>query len=426
MKFTDRSIASLKPKQERYIEWEDNGKGFGIRVSPKGKKTFIYMYRFNGMARMMTLGNYPRLSLADAHIEHSSAVKLLEKDIDPGKSRVDKNKAEREADTVNELVDDYLEKWAKPRKRSWEEDERILKKDILPKWKHRKAKDIQRKDVIAILDEVVNRGAAIQANRTFGIIRKMFNFAVSRDIVPYSPCAGVSPPSAENQRDRVLNEKEIKQLWTKLDTAKMHKNTKLAIKLILTTAQRAGEVASAEWSEFDQDNGWWTIPARKTKNKLPHRVPLSPLAEKLLKEIKPYSGDSIYLFPSPLSPRKPKMNPKRQSNAQPEKLKDKPIDESALGHALRNNLTVLGLTNVVPHDLRRTAASHITGTGISRLVVSKLLNHVERGVTAVYDRYSYDAEKRKAMNDWSKKINTILAAKESKNDPKVITLAQAY
>jgi integrase len=421
MKFTDRSIQSLKPKDERYIVWKDGGDGLGLRVSPKGKKTFIYMYRFDGRARMMTLGDYPRVSLSKANMEHSNAADQLKRGFDPGSDKVASRKAEREAETVKELVSEYLEKWAKPRKRSWEEDERILEKDILPKWKYRKAKDIKRKDVIAILDEVVNRGAAIQANRTFGIIRKMFNFAVSRDIVPFSPCAGVSPPSAENQRDRVLTDAEIKQLWNKLDDAKMHNNTKLAIRLILTTAQRAGEVVSAEWSEIDIDGGWWLIPAEKAKNNLPHRVPLSPLAKEVLKQIKPYSGASLYLFPSPLSP-KIKEGSKRKSTANPEKRKDKPIDESALGHALRNNLERLGLENVVPHDLRRTAASHITGMGISRLVVSKLLNHVERGVTAVYDRYSYDAEKRKALIAWGKKITSILSKPESKGESTVFSM----
>jgi len=420
MKFTDPTIRSLKPQAQRYIAWKDNGNGLGIRVSPQGTKIFIYMYRFEGRSRMMTLGEYPAKKLADINLLHAEALKKLENGIDPGAERVEQNQADRDAYTIPDLKEEYIEKWAKPRKRSWEEDDRILEKDILPKWRYRKAKNIKRKDVLDILDEVVNRGAAIQANRTFGIIRKMFNFAVSRDIIPYSPCAGISAPSPENQRDRVLSEKEIRQLWHRLNDAKMHYNTKLAIKLILVTAQRPGEVTSAEWSEFDEKNGWWVIPAEKAKNKLPHRVPLSPLAKELLAEIKPYSGSSVYLFPSPLSPKK-KAN-KRKSTAKPEKRIDKPIDESALGHALRNNLAMLGLEDVVPHDLRRTAASHMTGAGILRLVVSKILNHVERSITAVYDRYSYDIEKRKALNTWAKRVTIILAQIDDEAESKVIPL----
>ncbi len=423
MKFTDRSIGSLKPQEQRYISWDDNGKGFGVRVSPQGKKTFVYMYRFDGRNRMMSLGEYPDTKLVDANEAHAKAQAQRKKGIDPGAEQGEQKQSDRSAFTMKELAEEYIEKWAKARKRSWKEDQRVLDKDVLPGWKYRKAKNIHRRDVIGLLDEIVNRGAPIQANRTLAVVRKMFNFALSRDIVPFSPCAGISLPSPENQRDRVLNDAEIKQLWNKLDEAKMHNNSKLAIKFILVTGQRAGEVVSAEWSEFDRKARWWAIPGEKAKNGLLHRVPLSPLAEELLKKIKPHSGNSLYLFPSPLSPKK--NDSKRKSFAKPEKRLDKPIDESALGHAFRNNLATLGLENVKPHDLRRTAASHMTGAGISRLVVSKILNHVEKGVTAVYDRYGYDTEKRHALDIWAKKLEEVLAGKEEPECGKVVPIKQA-
>lgn len=414
MKFTDRSLSALKAQEKRYIAWADNGRGLGVRVSPQGKKTFIYMYRFQGRNRMMSLGEYPAISLADANFAHAEALKALKKGDDPGTSKLEKKQIDRAALTIEQLVEEYLERWAKQRKRSWKEDKRILELDILPRWKRRKAKDIQRRDVIALVDEVVKRGAPIQANRTFGIIRKMFNFALSRDLIPYSPCAGISPPSQENQRDRVLTEKEIYAFWHGIDKANMQQPTKLALKLILVTAQRAGEVVSAEWCELDLKTGWWIIPAEKAKNKLPHRVPLSPLAVAVLRQIKPLSGDSQFLFPSP-----------RQHRNGVEIKEKKHIAESALGHAFRKNLKILGLENAVPHDLRRTAASHMTGMGISRLTVSKILNHVERGVTAVYDRYAYDAEKQSALKAWGEKLTILIAerALEEAQSANVMRLA---
>ena len=114
MKITDRTIQNLKPKNaKRTIYWKDNGNGFGVRVSEKGKKSFIYMYRFNYRARMMTLGHYPKLSLADANIKHSEAVKKLEHGIDPALEKVEENILERNTPTIKILVDEYIERWAK-------------------------------------------------------------------------------------------------------------------------------------------------------------------------------------------------------------------------------------------------------------------------------------------------------------------------
>lgn len=404
MKFTNRSIEALKLKGFRYIVWKDGGEGLGLRVSPKGKKTFIYMYRYDGRARMMTLGDYPRISLADAHLKHREAGKLLDKGIDPGTRHVANRKAEREAETVKELVEEYMEKWAKPRKRTWKNDYLILQKDILPAWGRRKAKDITRRDVVILLDSVVERGASVQANRTLAVIRKMFNFAAGRDIVQYSPCAGISRPSSENRRDRLLPEKEIRFFWHNLAEADMHKATCVALKLILVTAQRPGEITSTCWQDIDLENGWWTIPVEKSKNKMPHRVALSPLALELLKEAKKYAGKSRYVFPSP------------------HHEKDWHINRDALSQAIYRNRKQLGFADndeqkdkekrIIPHDLRRTAASHMTSMGIPRLVVSKILNHKENSITAVYDRHSYDQEKRHALEAWGAKLAEIVVGEE--------------
>src|SRR5277367_3957286 len=205
--FTDRFISSLRPKAERYEQWE--GAGFGIRVSPSGSKSWIWVYHFDGRPRRMTLGSYPGLGLADARIKLSEARKLLEQGSDPGDREVQQRRAERVAETVAQLADAYLEKWARPRKRSAAEDERILRKDVLPAWGRRKANDIARRDVIALLDNIVDRGSPVAANRTLALIRRMFGWALSRDIVQTNPCTAVKAPGVETRRDRVLSVEEI-------------------------------------------------------------------------------------------------------------------------------------------------------------------------------------------------------------------------
>jgi len=396
MKFTDVFLRNLKPQAKRYLVWENHG--FGVRVSTTGKKNFIYSYRYDGKPRFLTLGTYPAMTLAEAYKAHAEAWKMLEQGHDPGAVAVAARREEREAPTVAELAAEYLERWAKPRKRSWKVDERILKKDVLPEWGRRKAKDITRREVIRLLDRVAARGG-IMANRTLAVVRKMFNFAVSRDIIPASPCTAVQAPAPENRRDRVLTAEEIKTFWLNLDKTPISEEIKLALKLQLVTAQRKGEVISSAWADFDREGGWWTIPAEKSKNRLPHRVPLSALAKEILAAAQTLAGDSGWVFPS-----------LRTTGH---------ITPAAVDHALRQARPLLGLDHFVPHDLRRSAASHMTGMGISRLVVSKILNHVERGVTAVYDRHSYDQEKRQALEAWGRKLQALLKGAEGKVIPLV-------
>ncbi|MFZ5449963.1 MAG: tyrosine-type recombinase/integrase [Thermodesulfobacteriota bacterium] len=398
MKFTDRQIKNLKPSDQRYEVFED--RGFGVRVSPTGRKTFIYLYRMRGEVnkRRLSLGTYPAMSLAEAHRLYAEAREMVTQGIDPGAKAVAERKEDRKAPTVANLTTEYLEKWAKPRKRSWLVDKRILEKDVLPDWGRRKAKDITRRDIIRLLDGVAERGG-VMANRTLAVIRKMFNFAVSRDIVPTSPCTAVQAPAPENRRDRVLTAEEIKVFWQGLFKTRITEGIRLALKLQLVTAQRKGEVISSAWGDFDLDEGWWTIPAEKAKNGLPHRVPLSAMALDLLQTAKTIAGDSPWVFPSPRGPRH--------------------ITPTAVDHALRLALKTSEMEHFVPHDLRRTAASHMAGGGTSRLVVSKLLNHVENGVTAVYDRHSYDREKRQALEAWGLKLKAIIEGLETNVIPMV-------
>ena len=408
MKFTDRKILNLKPGPQRYIEWESNG--LGIRVSPHGRKSWVFMYRFNNKPRMMTLGTYPMMTVARAHEAHGKALSDLDQDIDPGANRVKENADSRSAPTVKDLKDEYIRKWAKKHKRSWAEDDRMLEKDVIPTWGNRRARDILRRDVIKLLDGIVDRGSPIVANRILEIIRKMFNFGIEQDITQGNPCALVRAPGKKTQRDRVLTPDEIKTFWNNLDKANMTMGTRIALKLLLVTAQRRAEVATIEIKELDLNTGWWTIPAEKTKNGLSHRVPLSATALKLVKQAIELAGDSTYLFPSP------RMNKKTTPPS------FKPITPSSLSKTIKRNQTDIGVSNFTPHDLRRTAASLMTGMGVDRLVVKKLLNHADRDITAVYDRHSYDPEKQKALNTWGRELETII---KGKKENKVVKLGAA-
>jgi integrase len=427
MKLTDRTIKALKPKPARYEVWADGNAGFGMRVSPAGRKSWIYLYRFEGKSRRMTLGTYPAVGLASAHVKHAQAKELLEKGDDPGSLHVEKRRAERQAETVQTLADEYLEKWARPRKRSAGEDERILNKDVIPTWGKRKARSITRRDVILLLDGIVDRGSPIQANRTLAVVRKMFNFAISRDIVGATPVAMVKAPARENQRDRVLSAEEIRIFWNGLDQAPMSAAVKLLLKLQLATAQRKGELVGAALSEFDFDEGVWTISAARVKNRIAHRVPLSPLTLELIEEARDVAKQAeiarVEKLPG-VEPREPEwLFPSPHGNGP---IKPKTVNNAlqiAMEPIKKGKAPAINLRNVTPHDLRRTAASNMAALGINRLVISKILNHVESSVTSIYDRHGYDAEKRHALESWAAHLQGILSGKSKPDN--VVQLAAA-
>ena len=392
MRMTDAGIRNLKPKANRYDVWEDGRTGFGVRVAPSGRKTFQFMYWKDGKARRLTIGIYGDIGLAQARVKYAEAKKALEENRDPAAETVAQRQVERDAETVNELAGAYLTKWARPRKRSAAEDERILRKDVLPLIGRTKVHDVRRRDIIELVDRVVSRGSPIAANRTLACVRRMFNWAAERDIIDASPAVRVKAPSKENKRTRTLSDAELKVFWHGLARAEMSEGTRLALKFALATAQRRGEVAAAEWPEFDREKSLWTIPAEKAKNNEQHVVPLSRLAMRLLDDIEANSGDARFLFPS--------------------RVNDAPITAAALSHALRNNLDKIGVKGVRVHDLRRSAATQMAALGIDRMALSRVLNHFDGSTTGRYDTHHYLEQKAIALKRWGQSIEDIIAGKK--------------
>ena len=400
-KLTAQFCKAVKaPEQGQRDYWDLIRPGLGLRVSQGGKRAWTVIYKKNGRMRRLTLGPFPSLSLADARRSAASTLREVHLGNDPATA---KHEA-RVAETFGDLAALYLERHAKVEKRSWPEDERIIDRELLPAWKFRKAGEIRRVDAIALLDKIVERGAPVMANRTRALISKIFNFGIRRGIVEANPAHAIgSPGGAEQQRDRVLSEEEIRKVWKALESE--GSKARAIFRLALLTAQRRSEITGMRWDELELDSGWWTIPAARAKNGLAHRVPLSPEAVRIL--------DSV----------KRSIKRKKKPGA-----KDEPLvfRGGRIGRPLANlqkpmrRIKEASGVDFRLHDLRRTAASHMTGIGISRLVVSKVLNHVERGITAVYDRHSYDAEKRGALLKWEQHLTAILNAK--KRTAKVIAL----
>jgi integrase len=420
--FTDRYIRSLKPGEK--VKEKREKRGFGIRIKPDGTKIFFYKYQSptTSKRRFLSLGEYPGLSLADARRDYGKAFEAVKAGIDPLEIKQQEKEERRKADAVADLVEDYIDKHAKRFKKSWKEDERILNRDVIPAWGTRKAADITKRDVNVLLEKIVDRGAPGMANNSFQIIRKMFNFAVEKDILPYTPCFGVKLPAPKQSRDRALSEAEIRTFWPKLDSCALSDELRRALRLILITVQRPGEVIGMHTREIKGE--WWVIPPERSKNKKVHRVYLTGLAREIIRQAiekvkfvrslpadKEYSG---YVFPCP------------------HVKKVKPIGERAMAHAVRVNLAWpildkkgkrlfdadgkpatdnrLGIEKFTPHDLRRTAATFMAEAEERDEVIDAVMNHVKQGVKKVYIKYDYDKEKQAALEAWSLRLLGIIQA----------------
>ena len=196
----------------------------------------------------------------------------------------------------------------------------------------------------------------------------------------------------------MLAAEEIEAVWNDVE----HETLRNAavFKLLLATAQRIGEVRTMRWVDLDLHSGWWTIPPEQAKNGMAHRVPLSPQARAILEEVRRHTTGASWVFPSPGT-------------------------EGRMMTVQKAVLRIRRRTGVDfrPHDLRRTVASCMTSMGIHRLTVAKILNHAERGVTAVYDRHSYDQEKREALEAWGGRLEEIVSG--TPRPAKVVSLFRA-
>ena len=380
LKFTDRNVAAIRPPDVGRLEYRDTTvPGLWLRVSDHGRKSWGITYRLNGRQRRLTLSTYPMLSLADARDQARKALR----EVGVGNDPAEEKQQLRKGATFALVAEQYMREHAIPNKKSWRGDRGALDRDLLPTFGNRKASEIKRGEIITMLQSIKDRGAPISANRTLEIIRKVYNWALDREIVEFNPCAGIKKLSKERPRDRVLSNNEIADLWATLDEEPLRIAARY--KLMLLTAQRGGEVRQMRWQDIDLDEGWWTIPSEFSKNSLSHRVPLSDAVIRLLRQLQADKADETWVFPSPRA--------------------EGPIRSNTKANArLRRKSGV----EFRPHDLRRTAATKMASDlEVGRLTIAKILNHVDTGVTAIYDRHSYDREKRDAIHAWARQLEII-------------------
>ena len=355
---------------------------FGLRVSVSGHKSWVVLYRTQGRLRRYTIGTlaqHPKVELARALAR--DVLQSVARGVDPAEHKsASRKQSVAEPDTVRKVAVQFIERYAKPKNRSWAEQERILRNHVLPIWGGRDIASITRREILDLLDRLIDRNMPIAANRALATIRKMFTWAVSRDIVSASPCQNVRAPGKETERDRVLADDELTRLWRAAE--KIGNAAGAFLKMLVLTGQRREEVAGMRWSDIDPEGHTWTLSREATKGDRSHEVPLSPLAREVLASV-PRIGEYVFTTRG-----------------------DRPIS----GYSkIKERIDKLAGVEVGWrfHDIRRTVGTGLARAGVPVSTISRVLNHKEGGVTRIYNRYSYLNEKRVALDRWAHHVGCL-------------------
>jgi len=396
-RLTAVTVRNLRPEDKKYEVMDAENPGFGVWVYPSGKKAFVYAYRCNGKKGRITLDSE---NLAEARDQYRELRQVVRRGIDPKAQRAEERRQQEQELTFGRLAQRYLDEHAS-RKRSGDEDKRLLNLDVLPRWQNLKAKDIRRRDVQEMLKAIIDRGSPIVANRVLAVTRKVFNWGIEQDLIEANPCVGIKAPAKERSADRVLSDSEIKIFWNDLQLSpQIH----TALKLELLLAQRIGEILGMRWDELDFEQNIWTLSPDRTKNETVHVVPLPKQAVTLIEGMRVLSGSSEYVFASPRQSKQGNSSDESSSATAEDSRTRKPIRSDSVGTALSRAIQEAELDHFSSHDLRRTAATNISALGYSDELVGRILNHANHTVTARYNRHAHLAEKRAALEAWASRL----------------------
>ncbi len=422
VKLTARFCEGAKPTKGKQLSYPDAVvTGLEFRISGSGRKSWSFRYRTHDSRQgRLTLGVFSdSYDLEKARREAAKVRVVVDDGGDPAEvKRATKHKAKTEPiRTMDDLAETYFAacergEWRpknKHKRASTLKNEREVYRLYLkgPLGRTR-PEAVTRPRVKDILRAMIDRGISSRTNRAHAILRQMFNFAVAEGRVAANPVIMLPPMAPQKPRARTYTDSELAAVWDGIlhpeklkmpanlaakrrDGEKVHVGpaVRIALQLAMLLLNRRGEIAGMEIPELDLENRVWLIPAERMKNNLPHAVPLSEEAVKLIRQaLDLHAGrQTPYVFPSPTG--------------------DKPIGGAAMYHALKGVLSALGIAKATLHDIRRTGSTALTSErlGVTPFIRSKVLSHSDAGGGAevsskVYDVNSYISEKRRALQAW--------------------------
>jgi integrase len=372
-------------------------RGFGVRVTAGGAKSFIINYRIKRDEYRYTIGSYPDWSALRAVRE----ARNLRQRIDRGENPLEDRKRLPTTNTVSGLLDEFVERYVEKeaKLRTAYPIKRAFDQLVKPSIGKMGIYELRRSDVAQMLDEVADERGLVMADKTLAWLRKAFNWYAGKDDKFNSPLvkgmARTKPK--ERARTRVLSDGELRIIWPLLAEAGTFG---AMLKALLLTAQRRDEVANMTWNEIGED-GIWTIPAERYKTKLPNFVPLTGQALAIMKA-QPKIEECEYVFPS-------RAKTPFSGFAKSKAALDRAV-LIAMKKQAKESTKVEPLPNWTLHDLRRTAKTLMARAGVRPDISERVLGHVIAGVEGTYDRHSYADEKRDALEKLAATITRILSA----------------
>ncbi len=410
-RLTEALIASLPipEKGNNKIYYDSEVKGFAVRITSTGFRSFLMCYVMDAREHRMPIGEWLKGAgmIAQAR-ERAAALRLqIQSGADPAlEKKLAAQARERERQisakevSFERVAQRYIAEHAS-RKKSGFADVRRINKHLLPAWSSRKAKDITRADVYALIEPVAAGGLRAEANLRLALIRKIFSFCVDVGILDQHPCLRMKSPGGRiDARDRALtSQRELRTFWRITDGGRWAKlvpeSERNALRLMLLTGCRPSEAAELNRSEIDFVQGLWHLPAERSKNKRAHVIPLVPEAMDIVRSQCARSTNE-YVFKGARSAH---------------------ITQNSLSRALRavsRRLKRIGLVPFAPHDLRRTVETGMVMSKVGKEHRDRVLNHIDNSVGGRhYNKYEYLEEKRAALLAWRDKLESLLSESTS-------------
>lgn len=400
MRLTKTIVEAAVPEERDRFIWDERLPGFGLKITPKGRRSYVVQYRPRGrtQARRITLGVHGAPWTTDKAREAAEGLLLRVRN---GEDPVESDRAARAAADAaavdaaegrfEAVLDSFIQLYARPKNRRWEDARRIIAHDALPAWRERPVRSITRRDVVALMDGVSRRSPS-SARALYAQLRRMFGWCVERALIDQSPCMGLRGPAPIPSRNRWLRDEEVRLLWRALELN--GGPLEPLFKLLLLTGQRREEVTGMRWVEIDLERAEWVIPAERSKNAAEHAVDLTPPVLAILRA-QPRRHALVFTTTgsTPLS------NHAKYRQRLLQRMQALRAEEAAA-----RGEPPVKIVDWTVHDLRRTAATGMAARGTPPHVIEAVLNHrsgSRGGLVAVYQHYDHRSERKRALKKWS-------------------------
>ena len=386
---TDREIQNLKPQDKRYSVKDKLNNGLFIEVKESGVKSWHYRYSLAGKQERLVIGRYPDLSLKDARQIRDESASLVAKGISPKQ-----DKAKPKGILFKDYGERYLKEVIKKDRKDPYNMVLCLSNDIYPMMGHIPLDQVSIEDIRRTIWRKKEQGYDAAANQVRGLLKRMFDYAMTLGLVPYNPVLAIPSRHVHKAkpRDRYLSTNEIRTYYTTLLNSRIYRPRKLGLLLSLLTLVRKSELLRAKWEHIDFDSRIWLIPETKADSATGHSremvVYMSDQVMEIFKELKAIAGNEPFVFVG------------RKSGTH--------ISHNAFNTAQKVALALTDLPPFTVHDLRRTASTHLNEQGFNSDAIEACLNHTAKGVRGVYNKAKYEKERTEMMQKWSNHIFSVI------------------